>query len=205
LPDVDEGHVREVRERYDITSVTGPIILTVGEVKHRKGQLDTTRAMVHLKKEYPSVRYLIVGGNRDTDYIEKIKEVIEKNNLEENVKIISDAKDEKTLIAIYKMANVFCLNSNNQGDHFEGFGLVFFEAGQFGVPSIGSSGCGIIDAIKDGYSGFHTKQGDPQDISEKILKVLKGDREKFRTQVKQWSESFTWEGAARKYTREYSS
>ncbi len=203
LNDVDNATIQEVKKRYGVTSVTGPIILTVGEIKHRKGQLDTARAVIRLKKEYPNIRYHIVGGNRGVEYIAKINAMAEENGISENIRIISDAKDEKTLIALYKMADVFCLNSNNQGDHFEGFGLVFFEAGQFGVPSIGSRGCGIEDAIQDGYSGYLTKQGDSEDIAEKILMILKGDREKFGRQVKEWANSFTWENAVKKYTREY--
>lgn len=205
LPDIDDSYIEEVKKRYGVTNTMGPVIVTVGEIKHRKGQFDTARAMVHLKKSYPHIRYHIVGGNRDTDYIAKIKAMAHENGISENIKIISDAKDEQTLIALYKMADIFCLNSNNQGDHFEGFGLVFFEAGQFGVPSIGSRGCGIEDAIRDGYSGYLTKQGDADDIASKILQILKGDREKFSRQVKEWANSFTWEKAVKRYTSEYDS
>ncbi len=189
--------VSGLRSRYHVTSDTY-VVLTVGGIKDRKGQLDTFRAVIEARKTYPKLVYIIIGDESDITYVNKIKEVAKKHNAEDAFRIISDASSDKELSAWYSIANVFALTSNTVGDHFEGFGLVFLEAAYFGVPSVGTTGCGIEDAIVNNETGLLVAQRDDSAIAGAILKIL-ADHEKFSLKVHDFAENFSWKVTVEKY------
>ncbi|MBU4479873.1 glycosyltransferase family 4 protein, partial [Patescibacteria group bacterium] len=121
LPDLSQDEISFYREKFNIKDLHRPILLTVGGIKERKGQLDTSKASFYLKEKYPDYLYLIVGSDKDTVYIDKIKNFVKNNKLENNIKIISNAKTDKELSFFYNICDIFLLNSNNEDHHFEGF------------------------------------------------------------------------------------
>lgn len=203
LPDPSSDEVQRAKEKYNITG--SPVVVTVGEVKDRKGQWDTVRAIELLKEQFPNILYLIVG-NVKSEYAAELCEYVEKHELENNVRIITDAATDTDLAALYASAHVFALNSTNdtKAHHFEGFGLVFLEAYQFGLPAVGSENCGIEDAIADGYTGYLTKQRDPKDIAEKLLRLLNQEISNVRANISQYRSGFNWEETAKQYIYHYS-
>ena len=50
--------------------------------------------------------------------------------------------------------NYFLLPTVSDPPDVEGFGLVFVEAGRYGIPVIGGKGAGVDEAISDGVNGF---------------------------------------------------
>jgi len=179
-----------------------PIVVTVGDIKERKGQLDTLKSLNLLKEKYPDFKYFIVGSDGDIYYVAKIKDFIKENSLDDNVKIVSGMYDDKELSFFYQACDVFALNSNNDGDHFEGFGLVLLEVAQFGKPVIGSKNCGIESAMKDGFNGYLTEQKDIDDISNKLVKVL-DNREMLGKNSKKFYKDFSWEKTVAEYMKYY--
>lgn len=203
LPDLSQNEVSFYREKFNIKNLRYPILLTVGGIKERKGQLDTLKSTLRLKEKYPNYLYLIVGLDKDIGYINKIKKFVENNKLENNVKIINNAKSDKELSFFYNICDIFLLNSNNDGNHFEGFGLVFLEAAQFGKPVIGSSGCGIEDAIDDGYNGYLVEQKCTKEIYNAIIKVLNNEEVDFNKNSQEFYERFSWKFTALGYSKYY--
>jgi len=67
---------------------------------------------------------------------------------------------------------VFALPSINIGGRFEGFGLVYLEAGAAGLPVIGTLGCGAEEAIVDGETGFLVPQYDVEALAGAIIRLL---------------------------------
>lgn len=192
----EEARESDILERYKIKDAAFPVVMTVGEIKSRKGQFYTSEAVKMLKNKYPNIKYLVVGKNGSDKYLEKIEGTI-----------ISDAKSDADLKTLYKRADVFALNSiNDEHHHFEGFGLVVLEANQFGVPAVGSRDCGIEDAIKDGENGYLAKQGDTADIAEKIEMILdkkKENKDYWINRSKAWANNFSWDKTAEAYIKEY--
>lgn len=203
LPILDEDEKNFCRDKFNIKKIHYPILLTVGGIKERKGQLDTLKASLFLKEKYPNYLYLIVGTGRDVSYINKIKKFVEINKLENNVKIINNAKSDKELSYFYNICDVFLLNSNNDGNHFEGFGLVFLEAAQFGKPLVGSKGCGIEDAIDNGYNGYLTEQKDSRDIYDSIIRIIEDKEIDFENNSKEFYKRFSWKSTALSYSKYY--
>ncbi len=202
LPTLSKKEKDSYKKKYNFKGCS-PVLLTVGGIKDRKGQLDTVKAVYKLKKQYPDILYLIVGSDSSKEYMSRIFNYIKINGLEDNIKILSEVSIDKELSYIYSLCDVFLLNSNNEGIHFEGFGLVLLEAAQLGKPVIGSKGCGIEDAIENKYNGYLVEQRNPEDIYQKLLLVL-GERYLFFSEnSKEFSERFTWQKTVYSYLKYY--
>lgn len=176
-----------------------PVILTVGALKERKGQLDTLKAVEILKKSYPNIMYIMAGSQSDEYYVPKIKDQIRKSGMQKNTLLCENVSDSE-LASLYEGASVFALNSNNIQGNFEGFGLVILEANQFGKPSVGSRNCGIEDAIKVGVTGYLCNQGDHQDIANKINLSLELKNPEI---IKDSTKGFSWNKTAEEYKKLY--
>ena len=125
------------------------------------------------------------------------------NKSEDNIKFIE--ADDQELINLYHHADIFLLTPVNIGNHFEGFGLVYLEAGACGVPSVGSKGCGAEDAIKDNQTGFLVEQNNIKKTSESILKILqdKNLRQKLSQEARALAQSMSWKTTSQNLIRLY--
>ncbi|MBX4189060.1 glycosyltransferase [Candidatus Parcubacteria bacterium] len=200
LPEVTKEECGEFLKKFGLDAHTTHI-LTVGEIKNRKGQYDTLQAFKILHDEYPQAVYIMVGKSEDKKYREKIDMFIKDHNLGNAVKIITHISNDRELAYLYSSAHVFALNSRNESGHFEGFGLVILEAAQFGVPAVGSRNCGIEDAIVDGVTGYLVNQGDIKSIHEAFLRALQLPKDK----IQGFAESFSWNRTVSAYIDEYNS
>ena len=180
-----------------------PVILTVGALKKRKGQIHTLQAIFELKKDYPNILYAMVGDGGDEYYRKGITSFAEENGLIKNVLMAGLVTDEE-LSAWYEKSDVFALNSINHGGHFEGWGMVLLEAASFGKPVVGSRDCGIEDALRDGFNGFLTNQSNHKDIALKIKKSLNNKR-KLGSNSIEFVRSFSWDKTIGTYLAFYKS
>jgi len=204
LGKVQPDYLKKVKQKYNIGE-NKPVFITVGDIKHRKGQLDTLKTLNLLKNKYRDFLYIIIGKG-DYDYQNKIKIFADKENLGKNLLVLNNIKSSKDLSAFYQLSDLFIMNSNNYGnykEHFEGFGLVFLEAASFGLPVIGSRECGIEDALLDGYNGYLTNQGDHEDIQKAIERIFSSDRAKLSNHSIEFSSRFSWLKTVNKYEEAY--
>lgn len=173
-----------------------PIIFSVGALKSRKGYHVSIPAVAKLKENFPNLLYIISGDQSNVNYYNKLKRLIKDCNLENNVKFIE--ADDKEIIDLYHCTDVFLLTPINEGNHFEGFGLVYLEAGACGVSSVGSKGCGVEDAIKDGQTGFLVEQNNITKAAESVLKIIQNERlrQELGCQARTLAQSMSWETTA---------
>ena len=193
----------EIVRHYGIVAQT-PVFLTVGQIKERKGQLDTLKALNLLKRHHPNFLYVMIGSGEEKGYIGLIHAYMKEQRLQKNVLLIMDSRDDSVPAFFYSRCDVFLLNANSEKSHFEGFGLVILEAAQYGRPSIGSRGSGIEDAIKDGYNGFLTGQKEYQEIAAKIEIILK-DYARFSENAREFASRFSWRNTVDNYILDYNS
>lgn len=172
-----------------------PVLITVGNVTERKGQHNVINALPTLLKKYPDLKYHIVGIPTDQSKLEKLA-----LNLGVESSVVFFGKvTESYKLALLQEADVFVMlsESTKQGD-VEGFGIAILEANALGIPSIGAKGCGIEDAINDGFSGKLIDNKKPIQFLDALEKIL-DNYEIFSKQAKTWSKDFTWDRVIKDY------
>ena len=180
-----------------------PKLLSVGDVKPRKGQHLSLRAFQIIKSQFPEAQYYIVGNYNENDYYRRLKQFIVEHQMDD-VHFLGQVPEEN-LSQHYEGASVFILTPQQEGLSFEGFGLVYLEAGAYGLPVVATCTGGVPDAVKDGQTGFLAEPGDVDDIAAKTLKLL-SDVDLARSigrQNRLWSEALTWERNAGEYYTAY--
>jgi phosphatidylinositol alpha-1,6-mannosyltransferase len=131
---------------------SAPIALTVGAVKPRKGHATSLRAFAGLQRQFPQARYSIAGRLPAAEYKRELEEIIQEEGIQ-NIDFLG-LVDNAALDRLYRKASVFLLLSQQEGLHFEGFGLAYLEAGAYGLPVIGANTGGVPDVVHDGETGY---------------------------------------------------
>jgi len=178
---------------------TGPTVVTVGEVKARKGTLQLVEAMAAVRERLPEAQCLIMGNPQaGSAYTERVRETIARLGLDEHVRIMGFVETER-LRAWLAAADVFALPAINDGWFFEGFGLAVLEASAAGTAVIGTDNCGVADAIDDGVTGLVIPQAQVAEALPRALLALLNDPEKsarMGAAGREWARAQTWERVA---------
>lgn len=158
--------VEVLRNKYEIE---GESILFVGRLIDWKGIDDLINAVPKILKKYPRTKLLLVGEGPFKGKLVKLSKSLDVTN---NILFIGEVSQEK-LLQYYSLANVFVLPSmiNYRGET-EGLGVVLLEAMACGIPVVGSNVGGIPDIISDGETGLLANQKDPDDLAQKIIRLL---------------------------------
>ena len=148
---------------------TAPTVVTLGEVKPRKGTLQLVEAMAIARERLPGAQCLIMGNpQRGSPYTALVERRVRELGLEDAVKFMGFVDDDLRR-AWLAAADVFALPSMNDGLFFEGFGLALLEASAAGTAVVGTDKCGLADAIEDGVTGLVVSQ---DNIAEALPRAL---------------------------------
>jgi len=148
------------------------VILSVGALKNRKGYDVSIKAIAKVKQNLSNIKYYIVGNQSDNNYFNHLKNIVKDNGVEEDIEFLENISDDE-LINLYQRCDLFLLTPKVINENkFEGFGLVYLEAGACKKPVIGTKSCGAEDAIKDNYNGLLVPQDDVEQTAQAIEKVL---------------------------------
>ena len=131
--------------RYGLRSAT--VMLTVGRLaagERYKGIDEVIDVMPRLLRQFPALRYLIVGDGSDRARLEA---KVQARGLS-NYVIFPGRIAEAEKAAHYNLADVYVMPS-----HGEGFGIALIEAAACGIPVVGSSVDGSREALLDGQLG----------------------------------------------------
>ncbi|MDD5234318.1 MAG: glycosyltransferase family 4 protein [Syntrophales bacterium] len=145
-------------------------ILFVGNVIPRKGLHVLVSALHQLREE---AWILTVAGDYSLmpSYTSKLKTMISRSGLGGRIRFAGRV-DDGALAGLYANSHLLAVPSE-----LEGFGIVYGEAGAFGVPSIAADFGAPAETIADEVDGFIVKAGDSSALAERIRKLLP-DREK---------------------------
>jgi phosphatidylinositol alpha-1,6-mannosyltransferase len=185
------------------TQPDSPVVLTVGGVKARKGYHANLRAFGLLQRRFPDARYLVAGRDPESEYRLQLEEILRVNAIR-NVEFLG-VVDSARLDSLYRQASIFLLLSEEDDRHFEGFGLVYLEAGAYGLPVVGSRSGGIPDAVAEGESGFLVAPGDVEGAAQAMIR-LASDRQlsmRMGGAGRAKAEYFTWRRYAEEQFRQY--
>lgn len=150
-----------------------PLILTVARLDanapYKRHDL-VVGAVARLRTKYPSLKYLIVG---DGCYRKDLERLVQDLGLEDAVAFLGKVPEER-LASLYREATCFAMPSRISLDpaEGEGFGLVYLEAGVWGVPSIAARGGGSSETVIDGTSGLLAEPDSLDSLVDSIDRVL---------------------------------
>jgi glycosyltransferase involved in cell wall biosynthesis len=180
-----------------------PVILTVGDVKPRKGQHASLAAFAQVQQRLPGTQYEIAGKFWDNAYYRGLQQMIAEQNLR-GVRFHGMVSVEE-LQALYRSASVFVLAAQPEGLHVEGFGLVYLEAGAYGLPVVGTATGGVPDAVLHGETGLLAAPGDVGGLADGILSILQDETlaRRLGQANRRRSEELTWEHCAEEHLQVY--
>ncbi len=182
-----------------------PYILTVGALRWRKGHKISIPAFARVKKDFPSLRYVIVGKRQNNIMYKRIFDLIREHDLEGSVHVLESVESAEELRSLYRGAELFLLISQNSGHDVEGFGMVFLEAASQGLPVIGSVGCGVEDAVANGKNGILVNEKSIDEAADAISRVLRDTelKKRFSEASRKFASGFLWEEKIAEYERLY--
>jgi phosphatidylinositol alpha-1,6-mannosyltransferase len=168
------------------------ICLTVARIHPRKGQHVCLSALASLPRELrKNIEYWIVGPVVNRDYNRRLKE--HAGRLDVVVRFWGEV-DDADLPPLYDRADAFVMTSVPYRRSVEGFGLVYLEAAQRGVPSIGHKIGGVDEAISDGKSGILCRTYEVAAITAALEKLLfdKPFHDKMSEDARNFASGFSW-------------
>ena len=125
-----------------------PYILFVGRITRQKGIIHLVNAIRHMSKGFQVV---LCAGAPDTQEIaaEMQSHVAAAKKERDDIIWIGEMLDERTKIALYSHAALFCCPSI-----YEPFGIINLEAMACETPVVAAAVGGIKEVVVDGETGF---------------------------------------------------
>ena len=174
-----------LRKKYGFSS-TDKILFTLTRLSAKeryKGYDKVMEAMVQIRNN--DVKYLIAGSH-DAEEKEYIGVLIKKLKLEGRV-VLAGFIPEEEVASHFAMSDCYVMPSVK-----EGFGIVFIEAMNYGLPVIGGNADGSVDALQDGQLGVLVDPYNVTEIKDAISEVL-NNKEKFLPDQKSLQEYFSYQ------------
>lgn len=138
------------------------VIGFVGRLSRDKGIADLVRAFGALCEKVPAARLLLVGTPEDGDPLDAAtRESIQRDDRITCVPWLDNPA------AAYRAMDVLAFPS-----YREGMPNVPLEAQLCGVPVVGYSATGTVDAIRDGVTGALVPTGDAASLTDALVRLL---------------------------------
>ena len=172
------------------------IVLTVGRLHPRKGQLITLEALELLPLEVRSrLEYWVVGSHNKSGYKEKLEASAAASDI--IVRFFGNLPDDE-LSQVYESADIFAMTSVTHGDSIEGFGLVYLEAAAHGLPVVAHDVGGVSEAVRDGETGLLVPAERPAQLAAAFEKLIhdRALREKLGAAGRAWASRNCWRESA---------
>ncbi len=142
-----------------------PVVLQVGEINPRKGQLDTLQAAARIRRAHPAARFVFVGTERcQDDYRRALREAETGGKLEGAVAWLGPREDIAQLLP---HATIAILPS-----HHESFSLAGLEAMACGVPLVATNVGGFPEMVEQGVTGLLVAPQDSVALAGAISALL---------------------------------
>lgn len=173
------------------------LLLFAGRIEPLKGVDTLIRAMALLRGRPGIPERLclsVIGGDPSDDpaaansEMERLKQLREELGIGDIVTFLG-ARDQDTLQFYYSAAEAVIVPS-----HYESFGLVALEAMACGTPVVASEVGGLAFLVRDGETGFHVPDRDPEALCEAIGALLSDAalRERLGLQAAAYARQYAW-------------
>ncbi|MFZ4648857.1 MAG: glycosyltransferase family 4 protein [Patescibacteria group bacterium] len=180
-------------------------LLSVGRLVKRKGIDQTILALQILQNNFfdkpwwSGLTYTIAGEGPDKEYLKKIIAHVSEN-LQKKI-VFSGLVSEEEKWQLLNNCSVFIMPARDISGDFEGFGIVYLEAGLCQKPVIAGLAGGVPDAVVDGETGFLLNPESSEDIARAIRTLAEDEslREKLGKSGQARAKTFFWNLQAEKF------
>ena len=195
---VKELNKKSLEKVESLLKVKSPRLITVSRFDKRKNHEKIIMALRNLKQIYPNIVYICIGEGYEE---ENVKQLVKELDLSSQVMFFKDISDELKNSLIAK-SNIFVMPSIIHKTSVEGFGIVYIEAAQYGISSLGGKDGGATDAIDHNKTGLIC-DGSNLDEIYSSLNMMISDKKylEFGKNAKQFSENFEWSKIVEKYKK----
>lgn len=169
LPEVPTDSIRLLREQSRIPA-TARIVLVACRLVERKGVDRVINAFADLPAELDAVLVIVGDGPMRSAW----EELARTRGIVDRVRWIGAVPDSE-LYTWYAASALFALLPRSSSVDFEGFGIVYIEAGWYGIPVIATRTGGIADAVVDSETGFLLPDTDDTDLVTRAMAQLLAD------------------------------
>ncbi len=185
------------------------LLLFVGRIEPLKGVETLLRAMSLLLErgvcDPHKICLSVIGGDPSENgaapngEMERLKALRTELGLADIVTFIG-ARDQDALPDYYAAAEAVIMPS-----YYESFGMVALEAMACGTPVIASEVGGLAFLIRDGETGFHVPDRDPEALAQRICEIITnpGLRREMSLQAAEYARGYAWELVAEKVVGVY--
>ncbi|MGH2521089.1 MAG: glycosyltransferase [Anaerolineales bacterium] len=212
-PGVDTRHFypRSMAEAKDRIGVERDhqLLIFVGRIEPLKGVETLLRAVAMLRErgvcDCHKMCLSIIGGDPSEDgaahngEMDRLMALREELGIADMVTFLG-AQDQDALPDYYAAAEAVIMPS-----HYESFGLVALEAMACGTPVIASEVGGLAFLIRDGETGFHVPDRDPEALAERICEIITNPllRAELGEQAARYAQAYDWSLIAEKIVEVY--
>jgi radical SAM protein with 4Fe4S-binding SPASM domain len=145
------------------------VILTVSRLVRRKGHATAIRALSEVARRHPKALYVFTGTEPVlSGELDALARELGVRDRVRPVGVLPDAD----LPALFRLARVFVLLSEQSAEDVEGFGVALLEAAASALPVVGARTGGIPEAMVDGSTGLLVAPGDAGDAARAIAAIL---------------------------------
>ena len=172
------------------------VVLTVGRIHPRKGQLLTLQALQALPPALVErVEYWVVGSANKGGYERTLHAAAARPG--PSVRFFGNVP-EVDLERLYARADIFALTSIDYGHSVEGFGLVYLEASAHGLPVVAHRVGGVAEAVVQDETGLLVAPHHPVALTEAFRQLIEDPALRTRMGLagRSWARRTSWSRAA---------
>ena len=195
IENLDKKSIQQVESLLKIKS---PRLITVSRLDKRKNHEKVIMALRNLKQVYPNIVYICIGGGEQE---ENIKKLVKELNLESQVMFFKEIS-LNLKNALLAKSDIFVMPSIIHKKSIEGFGIVYLEAAQYGVPSLGGKDGGAPDAIKHEHTGIICDGNNLDEVYSSLNYMIENKRYSvLGKNAKEFVSNFKWSKVIEKYKK----
>ena len=157
------GCRERTRERLGL-DLSQPLLGIVGNVRPRKGVEHAVRAMPKILAAAPNARLAIVGSQKLSDHVDRLKSVAQRLGVASQILWLGQCPDVSEILP--------ALDVYVQPSLEEPLGLSIIEAMAFGLPVVASRVDGIPEVVVPGHTGLLVPPADPGALADAIVALL---------------------------------
>lgn len=173
------------------------VLLSVGRLTTRKGLREfVEHSLPSIVRSEPNAVLVVIGEAPKNSLgagIQSEASIVaqaETSGVAEHIKFLGVITDKKLLATAYEAADLHVFPVRHIPDDPEGFGMVAIEAAAHGLPTVAFATGGVIDAVRNGISGYLVEKGNYQEFSEKVSDIL--HRPQSIAGTKEFGGKFSW-------------